>query len=55
MTKELILEKLTVIVKSYSQNQEALDGISSTTNFTTDLKINSANLVGVFLDVEQAF
>ncbi|WP_396179605.1 acyl carrier protein, partial [Flavobacterium sp.] len=42
-------------IKPYSQNPEALNNISETTNFTTDLKVNSANLVDVFLDVEEAF
>lgn len=55
MTKEAILQKLKEIIKPYSQNHEALENITETTNFTTDLKINSANLVDVFLDVEEAF
>ena len=55
MTKEAILQKLKEIIKPYSQNPEALENISATTDFTNDLKINSANLVDVFLDVEEAF
>ena len=55
MTKEEILQKLKEIIKPYSQNPEALENISATTDFTNDLKINSANLVDVFLDVEEAF
>jgi acyl carrier protein len=55
MTREIILQKLKEIIKPYSQNPEALNNISETTNFTTDLKVNSANLVDVFLDVEEAF
>lgn len=55
MTKEAILKKLKEVIKPYSQNPEALENISATTDFTNDLKINSANLVDVFLDVEEAF
>lgn len=55
MTKEAILQKLKEIIKPYSQNPQALENISATTDFTNDLKINSANLVDVFLDVEEAF
>ncbi|WP_245574939.1 phosphopantetheine-binding protein [Flavobacterium tegetincola] len=47
--------KLKEVIKPYSQNPEALENISATTDFTNDLKINSANLVDVFLDVEEAF
>lgn len=55
MTKEAILEKLKEVVKPYSQNHEALNQITDTTDFTTDLQVNSANLIDVFLDVEEAF
>lgn len=55
MTRELVLQKLKEIIKPYSQNPAALETISATTDFTNDLKINSANLVDVFLDVEEAF
>ena len=55
MNKEAVLQKLKEIIKPYSQNPQALENITETTNFTSDLKINSANLVDVFLDVEEAF
>lgn len=55
MNREVILQKLKEIIKPYSQNPEALENISETTDFTTDLKVNSANLVDVFLDIEEAF
>lgn len=55
MTKELILQKLKEIIKPYSQNPQALDTINEKTDFINDLKINSANLVDVFLDAEEAF
>lgn len=55
MTKEIILQKLKEVIRPYSQNPEGLDSISDTTDFVNDLKINSANLVDVFLDAEEVF
>lgn len=55
MNKETIIEKLKVIVKPFVKNQEAFDTLTEDTDFITDLQINSANLVDVVLDVEDAF
>lgn len=55
MTKEQIIVELKEIVKPYVKDQEAFDTISETTDFITDLKINSANLVDIILDVEEKF
>lgn len=55
MEKEIILQKLKEIIRPYSQNPQALESISETTDFVNDLKINSANLVDVFLDAEEVF
>ncbi len=55
MKKEAIIEKLKVIVKPYVKNQEAFDNLTESTDFITDLQINSANLVDVILDVEEEF
>ena len=55
MKKEAIIEKLKVIIKPYVKNQEAFDNLSESTDFITDLQINSANLVDVILDVEEEF
>lgn len=55
MTKEEIISELKVIVKPYVKDQEAFEKLSETTDFTTDLKINSANLVDVILDIEEKF
>ena len=55
MKKEAIIEKLKVIVKPYVKNQEAFDNLSESTDFITDLQINSANLVDIILDVEEEF
>ncbi|PRZ23357.1 acyl carrier protein [Flavobacterium granuli] len=55
MNQEEILEKLKNIVKPFVNNQEALDNFTESTDFITDLNINSANLVDVILDVEDVF
>ncbi len=49
------IEKLKEIVRPYTKNPEALESLSPQTGFITDLKINSANLVDVVLDIEEAF
>ena len=55
MTKEELLPKLKSIVKPYVQNTEAYEQLTEETDFINDLKINSANLVDIVLDVEEAF
>jgi acyl carrier protein len=55
MNKEEIILKLKNIVKPYIKNQEAFDNLNENTDFINDLKINSANLVDVILDIEEAF
>jgi len=55
MDKNELINRLKPIVCNYSQNQEALENITEETDFIRDLKINSANLVDVILDVEEAF
>ncbi|MFN3968071.1 acyl carrier protein [Flavobacterium sp.] len=55
MTKEEIIEKLKNIVKPFVNNQEAFENLTEDTDFITDLQINSANLVDIVLDVEDAF
>ena len=55
MNKEEIIEKLKPIVKPYIKNQEAFDTLTESTDFITDLNINSANLVDVILDIEEEF
>ena len=55
MLKENLIDRLKTIVSPYAQNKEALDSINEDTDFINDLKINSANLVDVILDVEEEF
>ena len=50
-----IIAKLKLIVKPFVKNEEAFINLTDKTNFITDLNINSANLVDIVLDVEEAF
>jgi acyl carrier protein len=55
MNKQDTIEQLKNIVKPYIQNQEAFDNLNEQTDFINDLRINSANLVDVILDIEEQF
>lgn len=55
MDKAAIIEQLKTIVKPFVINQQAFDSIDENTDFISDLNINSANLVDIVLDVEDAF
>jgi acyl carrier protein len=55
MDKEHFITELKAIVTPYAEDQEALSNINEDTDFIKDLKINSASLVDVVLDVEERF
>lgn len=55
MNREELVATLKKIVKPYIQNEEAFKNLTEETDFINDLKINSANLVDVVLDVEDEF
>ena len=55
MTKEAIISALKMIIKPYSEETTVLETLSENTDFIKDLKINSANLVDIVLDVEEKF
>jgi len=55
MDKLDLIAKLKVIVTAYAEDEEALASIDENTDFIKDLKINSANLVDVVLDIEDEF
>ncbi|MFN4763596.1 acyl carrier protein [Gillisia sp. Q332] len=55
MPEKDILDKLKAIVTPYVQNKVGLEHFNEKTDFLNDLKINSANLVDVVLDVEDEF
>ncbi len=55
MNKNELIAELKKIVKPYVQDEAGFDNLTEDTDFIKDLKINSANLVDVILDVEDAF
>lgn len=55
MTKEAIISALKMIIKPYSEETTVLETLTENTDFIKDLKINSANLVDIVLDVEEKF
>jgi acyl carrier protein len=55
MNKEELIQKLKTIVQPYVQDEEAYQNLTEETDFINDLKINSANLVDIVLDVEDAY
>ena len=55
MNEEEIITQLKEIVRPYAKNLQALDTINAGTDFINDLKINSAHLVDVVLDIEEGF
>jgi acyl carrier protein len=55
MNKAAITDQLKAIVKPFVSNREAFENINENTDFISDLNINSANLVDIVLDVEEAF
>lgn len=55
MTREELIIRLKPIVSIYAQNAQALETLNEKTDFISDLKVNSANLVDIILDVEESF
>ena len=55
MNRETVIAKLKDIVRPYAYEKAAVDTIDEDTDFLADLKINSANLVDIVLDIEEAF
>ena len=55
MSNSEIFDKVVTILKRYTKNEAALEGVSAETNILEDLRVNSARLVDVILDFEDAF
>jgi acyl carrier protein len=55
MDKKELIEKLKVIIKPFTTNEEAYNNLTEETDFIKDLNINSANLVDIVLDIEENF
>jgi acyl carrier protein len=55
MTKEERYQKLRDIIKIYLPEDVMITEVKEHSNFISELNINSANLVDIVLDVEDAF
>jgi acyl carrier protein len=55
MNKDNLLNELKEVIKPYVQDKEAFAVLSMDTDFIKDLKINSANLVDIVLDIEDKY
>jgi len=55
MNKYELIAKLKPIIEPYIQDEAAFKNLTEDTDFVKDLKINSANLVDIILDIEDAF
>lgn len=55
MNSKELLAALKEIVTPYADDKNAVELINENTDFLTDLKINSANLVDIILDIEEKF
>ncbi len=55
MDRNSIIEQLKGIIKPYTKEVKAFETLDESTDFINDLKINSANLVDIVLDIEDAF
>ena len=53
--KKEMINELKSIVKPYIQDEEAFENLNEDTDFINDLKINSANLIDVILDIEDKY
>jgi acyl carrier protein len=55
MERQEVFEQVVKILTPYVKNQEALDSVSPDTHILDELKVNSARLVDVVLEFEDAF
>lgn len=55
MNNTKLIESLKNIVKPYARDEEGFKKMTGDSDFLNDLKINSANLVDVILDIENEF
>ena len=55
MDQTEIFDQVVKILTPYVKNHEALEGASPATHILDDLKVNSARLVDVVLEFEDAF
>ena len=55
MNTQEVFDKVVAILKPFAKNEEALSGVSMETSLQNDLEVNSARLVDIVLEIEDAF
>jgi acyl carrier protein len=55
MNREELTKRLKKIIEPYVQNKEAFENVTEETDMLQDLKVNSAHLVDIILDMEEEF
>lgn len=55
MNQQEVLDKVVAIIKPFVKSPEALATVSMETSILKDLKVNSARLVDVVLEIEDTF
>ena len=50
-----VMEKVVEILRPFVKNPDALNAVSMDTSILKDLKVNSARLVDIVLEIEDAF
>jgi len=55
MTQQEALDKVVTILKPFVKNTDALTSVAMETSILKDLKVNSARLVDVVLEIEDTF
>jgi acyl carrier protein len=55
MDQNALIEKLKEVIKPYLEDETLLEKVDGDTHLIDDLHINSANLVDIILDAEDAF
>lgn len=53
--KSQMIAEMKTILKPYVQNHHAFETLDEDTDFINDLKVNSANLVDIILDIEDKY
>ena len=55
MSEIEVFQRVVKIIKPFAKNQEALAKVSNETRILDDLKVNSARLVDIILELENEF
>ena len=55
MDQQQVFEKVVSILKPFTRNDDALASVAMNTSILGELKVNSARLVDVVLEMEDAF